>query len=143
MDIEKKVQVLPESPGVYLFKDLKGTIVYIGKAKSLRTRVRSYSQRADEKDIKTRTLMSKIADLDYLVTESEKEALILENNLIKKYKPRYNVKIKDDKNYPYLEVNDRPPGQQRRFPLFRALSLRLSRKKYPQAHLHIVSLEKL
>ncbi len=104
MNIEKKVQVLPESPGVYLLKDSKGTIIYIGKAKSLRNRVRSYSQRVDERDIKTRTLISKIADLDYLVTESEKEALILENNLIKKYKPRYNVKIKDDKNYPYLRL---------------------------------------
>jgi len=104
MDIEKKVQHLPEGPGVYLLKDLKGTIIYIGKAKSLRNRVRSYSQRADERDIKTRILISKIADVDYLVTESEKEALILENNLIKKYKPRYNVKIKDDKNYPYLRL---------------------------------------
>ncbi len=104
MDIEKKVQHLPESPGVYILKDLKGTIIYIGKAKSLRNRVRSYSQRADERDIKTRILISKIADVDYLVTESEKEALILENNLIKKYKPRYNVKIKDDKNYPYLRL---------------------------------------
>jgi excinuclease ABC subunit C len=103
-DLEKKVQHLPESPGVYLLKDLKGTIIYIGKAKSLRNRVRSYSQRADERDIKTRILMSKISDVDYLVTESEKEALILENNLIKKYKPRYNVKIKDDKNYPYLRL---------------------------------------
>ncbi len=104
IDREKKVQHLPESPGVYLLKDLKGTIIYIGKAKSLRNRVRSYSQKADERDIKTRTLISKVADVDYLVTESEKEALILENNLIKKYKPRYNVKIKDDKNYPYLRL---------------------------------------
>ncbi len=104
IDREKKVQHLPESSGVYLLKDLKGTIIYIGKAKSLRNRVRSYSQKADERDIKTRTLISKVADVDYLVTESEKEALILENNLIKKYKPRYNVKIKDDKNYPYLRL---------------------------------------
>jgi len=104
MNIEKKVQVLPGSPGVYLLRDRKGTVIYIGKAKSLRNRVRSYSQRADERDIKTRTLISKIADVDYLVTKSEKEALILENNLIKKYKPRYNVKIKDDKNYPYLRL---------------------------------------
>lgn len=104
LDIERKVQLLPELPGVYLLRDSKGTIIYIGKAKSLRNRVRSYSQRADEKDIKTRTLINKIADMDYLVTESEKEALILENNLIKKHKPRYNVKIKDDKNYPYLRL---------------------------------------
>jgi excinuclease ABC subunit C len=101
-DIERKVQRLPESPGVYLLKDSKGTIIYIGKAKSLRNRVRSYSQKADERDIKTRTIIKKIADMDYLVTKSEKDALILENNLIKKHKPRYNVKIKDDKNYPYL-----------------------------------------
>ncbi len=104
MTIEEKIQCFPESPGVYLLKDPKGTIIYIGKAKGIRNRVRSYFQRADERDIKTRTLMSKIADVDYLVTESEKEALILENNLIKKYKPRYNVKIKDDKNYPCLRL---------------------------------------
>ena len=104
MTIEEKIQCFPESPGVYLLKDPKGTIIYIGKAKGIRNRVRSYFQRADERDIKTRTLMSKIADVDYLVTESEKEALILENNLIKKYKPRYNIKIKDDKNYPCLRL---------------------------------------
>jgi len=104
MNMEGKGGLLPESPGVYLLKDPKGTIIYIGKAKSLRNRVRSYFQRADERDIKTRTLISKIADVEYLVTESEKEALILENNLIKKHKPRYNVKIKDDKNYPYLRL---------------------------------------
>jgi excinuclease ABC subunit C len=105
MNTESKVQLLPESPGIYLLKDHKGTIIYIGKAKSLRNRVRSYFQRSDERDVKTRTLINKIADVDYLVTESEKEALILENNLIKKHKPRYNVKIKDDKNYPYLRLS--------------------------------------
>ena len=104
MTIEEKIQCFPELPGVYLLKDPKGTIIYIGKAKGIRNRVRSYFQRADERDIKTRTLISKIADVDYLVTESEKEALILENNLIKKYKPRYNIKIKDDKNYPCLRL---------------------------------------
>ncbi len=104
MTIEEKIQRFPESPGVYLLKDPKGTIIYIGKAKGIRNRVRSYFQRADERDIKTRTLISKIADVDYLVTESEKEALILENNLIKQYKPRYNIKIKDDKNYPCLRL---------------------------------------
>ena len=107
--MENKVQLLPESPGVYLLKDLKGTIIYIGKAKSIRNRVRSYFQRADERDIKTRTLINRIADVDYLVTESEKEALILENNLIKKHKPRYNVKIKDDKNYPCLRLTIEEP----------------------------------
>ncbi len=109
MDIENNVQLLPDSPGVYLLKDPKGTVIYIGKAKSLRNRVRSYFQRFDERDIKTRTLISKIADVDYLVTESEKEALILENNLIKKHKPRYNVKIKDDKNYPCLRLTVEEP----------------------------------
>ncbi len=104
MTMEERIRHLPESPGVYLLKDLKGTIIYIGKAKTIRSRVRSYFQRVDERDIKTRTLISKIADVDYLVTESEKEALILENNLIKKHKPRYNVKIKDDKNYPCLRL---------------------------------------
>ena len=109
MNTESKVQLLPESPGVYLLKDHKGTIIYIGKAKSLRNRVRSYFQRSDERDVKTRTLINKIADVDYLVTESEKEALILENNLIKKHKPRYNVKIKDDKNYPCLRLTIEEP----------------------------------
>jgi excinuclease ABC subunit C len=109
MNTESKVQLLPESPGVYLLKDRKGTIIYIGKAKSLRNRVRSYFQRSDERDVKTRTLINKIADVDYLVTESEKEALILENNLIKKHKPRYNVKIKDDKNYPCLRLTIEEP----------------------------------
>jgi excinuclease ABC subunit C len=109
MNTETKVQLLPESPGVYLLKDHKGTIIYIGKAKSLRNRVRSYFQRPDERDVKTRILINKIADVDYLVTESEKEALILENNLIKKHKPRYNVKIKDDKNYPCLRFTIEQP----------------------------------
>jgi excinuclease ABC subunit C len=109
MNTETKVQLLPESPGVYLLKDHKGTIIYIGKAKSLRNRVRSYFQRPDERDVKTRILINKIADVDYLVTESEKEALILENNLIKKHKPRYNVKIKDDKNYPCLRLTIEQP----------------------------------
>jgi excinuclease ABC subunit C len=104
MNVENKVQLLPESPGVYLLKDPKGAILYVGKAKNLRNRVRSYFQRLDERDAKTRSLISKIADVDYLVTESEKDALILENNLIKKHKPRYNVKIKDDKNYICLRL---------------------------------------
>jgi excinuclease ABC subunit C len=109
MDIEDKVQRLPDSPGVYLLKDPKGAIIYIGKANRLRSRVRSYFQRFDERDIKTRILISKVADVDYLVTKSEKEALILENNLIKKHKPRYNVKIKDDKNYPCLRLTVEEP----------------------------------
>ena len=109
MNVENKVQLLPESPGVYLLKDPKGVVIYVGKAKNLRNRVRSYFQRVDERDAKTRTLMSKITDVDYLVTESEKEALILENNLIKKHKPRYNVKIKDDKNYICLRLTLEEP----------------------------------
>jgi len=109
MNVQNKVQLLPESPGVYVLKDPKGVVIYIGKAKNLRNRVRSYFQRFDERNAKTRTLMSKIADVDYLVTESEKEALILENNLIKKHKPRYNVKIKDDKNYICLRLTLEEP----------------------------------
>jgi len=109
MNVQNKVQLLPESPGVYVLKDAKGVVIYIGKAKNLRSRVRSYFQRFDERDAKTRILMSKIADVDYLITESEKEALILENNLIKKHKPRYNVKIKDDKNYICLRLTLEEP----------------------------------
>ncbi len=109
MNVENKIQLLPESPGVYLLKDPKGAILYVGKAKNLRNRMRSYFQRFDERDAKTRSLISKIADVDYLVTESEKNALILENNLIKKHKPRYNVKIKDDKNYICLRLTIEEP----------------------------------
>ncbi len=93
---------LPKLPGVYIFKDASGKIIYIGKAKILYNRVRSYF--LDNRDIKTAALVKKIADLEYFVTNSEVEALILENNLIKKHTPQYNISLKDSKTYPYIKI---------------------------------------
>ncbi len=96
-------RLLPNKPGVYLFRDSKGTVLYVGKAYDLRNRVRSYFI-SHPPTHKLRKLASSIADIDFIVTDSEQEAIILENNLIKKYKPRYNVRLKDDKSYPYLKI---------------------------------------
>ena len=100
-DILKK---LPNESGVYIYFDANGTVIYIGKAKSLKNRVRSYFS-STEQNYKTRVLISNIADINYIVTANELEALLLENNLIKKYKPKYNILLKDDKGYPYLRIN--------------------------------------
>ena len=101
----QKIEHLPTNPGVYLFKDNKGTILYVGKAGNIRHRVSSYFQRTDQKDVKTLTMLEKVADIDTIVTDTEKEAYILENNLIKEHHPRYNVKLRDDKNYPCLRLS--------------------------------------
>ncbi|NLM53264.1 MAG: excinuclease ABC subunit UvrC [Firmicutes bacterium] len=95
---------MPQRPGVYLMKDRRGKILYVGKAVNLRQRVRSYFQAQEKLLPKVRALVEKIADFDYTVTDTEVEALILESNLIKEYRPRYNIDLKDDKNYPYLCV---------------------------------------
>ncbi len=100
----EKAAELPTNPGVYLMKDRQGSVIYVGKAKALRSRVRSYFQRPQEATTKTRFMVSKIADIETIVTSTEKDALILENNLIKKYRPRYNVVFRDDKEYPYLRL---------------------------------------
>lgn len=100
--LKLKLANLPKSPGVYLMKDKQGRIIYVGKAKSLRSRVSSYFQSRGTSDLKTATLVSKVVDLELIVTDSEIEALILEANLVKEHKPRYNVNLKDDKRYPYL-----------------------------------------
>ena len=97
------VQNLPESPGIYQYLNNEGTIIYVGKAKNLKRRVSSYFNREHEPG-KTRVLVSKIADIRYIVVKTEEDALLLENNLIKKYKPRYNVLLKDDKTYPSICV---------------------------------------
>jgi excinuclease ABC subunit C len=108
--LQEKLDNLPKKPGCYLFKDSKGKIIYIGKAKVLQNRVRSYFQNGRLEGPKLERLKSKIADLETIVTDSEMEALILEMNLIKEYKPRYNVNLKDDKSYPYIRVtNERFP----------------------------------
>ena len=104
MTLEEKLSNLPVSPGVYLHKDAGGKIIYIGKAKNLRNRVRSYFQSSRNHDGKTRELVKRIKDLEFIVTDSELEALVLEANLIKKHKPRYNFMLKDDKQYPHLKL---------------------------------------
>src|SRR5699024_5673503 len=106
--IKEKLQVLPAKPGCYLMKDRHGTVIYVGKSKKLRNRVRYYF--IGSHDEKTQRLIMEIADFEYIVTSSEIDALILEMNLIKKYDPKYNVMLKDDKSYPYLKItNERHP----------------------------------
>src|SRR5690625_7373510 len=100
--IKEKLAVLPMQPCCYLMKDRHGTVIYVGKSKALKNRVRSYFTGAN--DQKTQRLVQEITDFEYIVTSSEIDALILEMNLIKKYDPRYNVLLKDDKSYPYLKV---------------------------------------
>src|SRR4029079_14742028 len=108
MTIEEKLKILPAMPGCYLHKDARGKIIYIGKANVLKHRVRSYFQVSRAADAKTRELIARIADFDYIVTDTEAEALILESNLIKKHKPRYNVLLKDDKQYPHIKITNEP-----------------------------------
>jgi len=102
MDIEQKAAGLPTEPGVYLFKDVLGNILYVGKSRSLRNRVKSYFLEGRWIDAKTGSLVREIADVDYIVVDNEREALALENSLIKQYKPKFNVLLRDDKTYPYI-----------------------------------------
>jgi excinuclease ABC subunit C len=102
--LQEKLDTLPTKPGVYLMKDEPGQILYVGKAINLRARVRSYFHASAEYNHKIQRLVARIADLDFIVTGSELEALILESNLIKRHRPRYNIRLKDDKHYPYLKV---------------------------------------
>ena len=104
LTLEEKLKNLPTSPGVYLHKDESGKIIYVGKAKNLRNRVRSYFQSGRGHDRKTRELVRRIRDLEFIVTDNEVEALVLESNLIKQHKPRYNVLLKDYKQYPHLKL---------------------------------------
>src|SRR5699024_7431361 len=106
--IEEKLSILPMKPACYIMKDKHGTVINVGKSKALRNRVRSYFKGAN--DQKTQRLVMDIADFEYIVTSSEIDALILEMNLIKKYDPKYNVMLKDDKSYPYIKItNERHP----------------------------------
>ncbi len=105
--LKTKLESVPALSGVYLFKDAQGKVLYVGKAKNLRNRVRSYFQKRLDNP-KTRALVKKIEDLELILTDNEMEAFILENNLIKQYKPRYNVNLKDDKSYPYIRVTNEP-----------------------------------
>lgn len=102
--IKDKLLLLPERPGVYLMKDHKGGVIYVGKANSLKDRVKSYFQKSTTLSLRIENMVKHIADIEWIVTESELEALILESNLIKKYRPGYNVILRDDKNYPYLRL---------------------------------------
>jgi excinuclease ABC subunit C len=104
MSLAEKLETLPAQPGVYLFKDKAGTILYVGKARVLRDRVRSYFQASRSVDARLGTLLEEVADLDLVLTDTEMEALALENNLIKRHRPRYNVLLRDDKNHPYLKL---------------------------------------
>ena len=103
-DLRARLRMLPTQPGVYLMRDAQGRILYVGKAGVLRNRVRSYFQKQDDLGLKVRHLVSRIAAFDWIVTATEQEALILENNLLKEHHPRYNIKLRDDKQYLYLRV---------------------------------------
>ncbi len=103
-NIQEELKKLPDKPGVYLMKDSRGQVIYVGKAISLRKRVRQYFQSSKGKPEKVKTMVKNIEEFEYIITDTELEALILEANLIKKHKPKYNVLLRDDKNYPYIKV---------------------------------------
>ena len=104
--IEEKLKTLPDNPGVYLMKNSNGKIIYVGKAVILKNRVRQYFRKT-EKTARIEKMVSLIHDFEYIITDTEDEALILECNLIKKYKPKFNVLLKDDKTYPYIKVGEK------------------------------------
>jgi excinuclease ABC subunit C len=106
-EIKLKLRLLPEKPGIYQYFDASGTIIYVGKAKNLKKRVSSYFSKSHD-NAKTTILVRKIEDIQYLVVETELDALLLENNLIKKYQPRYNIQLKDDKTYPWICIKKEP-----------------------------------
>lgn len=108
-NIKEILKNLPAKPGVYLHKNAQGKVIYVGKAVNLRSRVRSYFHKSAQDNTKTRRLVAEIADIDFIVADSELEALLLENTLIKKHQPRFNVRLKDDKRYPYIKVHWQDP----------------------------------
>src|SRR6056297_3855274 len=108
VEIKEKIKNLPGKPGVYQYYDSSGRIIYIGKAKNLKKRVSSYFNKKDHDTNKIKMLVSRIRDLEYIVVDSESEALLLENNLIKKYQPKYNVQLKDDKTFPWICIKNEP-----------------------------------
>jgi excinuclease ABC subunit C len=111
MDLVEKIRTLPSRPGVYLYRNAEGDVIYVGKAKNLRSRVRSYLLDGAQANAKTGSLMREAVDVDYILVENEHEALALENNLIKQRKPRFNILLRDDKTYPYVKLTlaDRYP----------------------------------
>src|SRR5438132_2978663 len=104
MDLDEKIARVPDRPGVYVYRDGKQQVLYVGKAASLRSRVRSYFQESRPRDPKTDALVRQIRDLEYVVTDNELEALMLEANLVRKHRPRYNIILRDDKHYPFLKL---------------------------------------
>ena len=104
MDLNQKIRTLPVDPGVYLYKNAEGEVIYVGKAKNLRARVRSYFLDGAAENAKTGSLLREAVDIEYIVVANEGEALALENNLIKQKKPRYNILLRDDKSYPYVKL---------------------------------------
>ncbi|NOZ75643.1 MAG: excinuclease ABC subunit C [FCB group bacterium] len=108
MELADKIKQVPRRPGVYRFLNTDGTIIYIGKAKNLRNRVRSYFQKNKYQTAKNQSLISRIADVEWIVVDSEVEALLTEANLIKEHKPRYNIDLKDDKSFPYIRITKEP-----------------------------------
>src|SRR5450755_4450195 len=106
MDLREKAAVLPLLPGVYLYKDAHGDVIYVGKAKNLRARVRNYFLDERLADVKTGTLMAEARDLEYILVDNEQETLALENNFIKQWKPRFNILLRDDKTYPYIKLTN-------------------------------------
>src|SRR5947209_6188304 len=104
MDLQAKIRTIPTEPGVYLYKNAEGDVIYVGKAKNLRSRVASYFHEARWEDAKTGTLVREAVDVEYIVVANNKEALALENNLIKQRKPRFNILLRDDKTYPYVKL---------------------------------------
>jgi len=110
MDLRRKIAAFPEKPGIYFFKDAAGLVIYIGKARRLRDRVKSYFQPSD--DIKVGNILAETVDVDYILTGSEREAAFLENNFIQQHQPKFNLRLKDDKSFPYLKltIQERFPG---------------------------------
>jgi excinuclease ABC subunit C len=104
-ELSQKLETLPDRPGVYIYRSSDGKVIYVGKAVVLKHRVRSYFHEAARHDPRTRRLVTEIADLEWIVTDTELEALILENELIKRHRPRYNIRLRDDKTYPYIKVH--------------------------------------
>ncbi len=122
-DIREQLANVPELPGVYLWKDAAGDVLYVGKAKALRRRMRQYLGGHDERAM-VPEMMSRVASFDYVVTSNEVESLILENNLIKEHRPRYNVDYRDDKTYPYIALTTADP-----FP-----AIKFTREKHRPRH---------
>ena len=148
-----KIPHLPESPGVYLWKDADGTVLYVGKAKRLRSRVRSYANLERIESVGRYALMTQVAAVDTIVVPSEAHALILEANLIKEYKPRFNISLRDDKSYPHIKVTvaravsarvRHAPARERRVAVLRTVHGRegdAPRAERREAHLHGAELQ--